>query len=204
MVAYAVKHCFTPQEYLELERKAETRSEYDHGVIISMAGASWEHNLISSHTLQLLGNQLDGDFCEVVASDLRVRVPKCDKYYYPDNIVVCGEPQFEESGFDSLLNPKLLVEVLSESTEILDRKEKFDCYETLDSLTDYVLISQNEPRIEHFSRLEDGAWRRVVARGLEAVLNLPSIGCSLHLSDIYTRISFSAQPLEIPDNQVSK
>ena len=198
MVTHAAKQCFTPLEYLERERTAEFRSEYDHGVIIPMPGASREHNAITFNTSGLFWSQLEGSSCEGFAQDMRVRVPQCDRYYYPDIIVVCGEARFEDATFDVLLNPRLIVEVLSESTERKDRGEKFDCYETLPSLSDYVLISQTEPRIEHFSRLEDGIWRFVAARGLEAVPNLPAIGCSLRLADVYARITFPPPPPEEP------
>ena len=201
MVMYAEKKCVTPLEYLEREREAEFRSEYDQGVIIPMTGASREHNRITFDTSRHLGNQLDGSTCEGFAQDLRVRIPQCDKYYYPDVVVVCGEPRFEDAAFDVLLNPKLIIEVLSDSTERKDREEKFDCYETLESLTDYVLISQTEPRIEHFSRLESGGWRFVVVRGLEAVLSLPAVNCNLRLADIYARVTFPPRPVAEPDER---
>lgn len=196
MVTYADKQCFTPQDYLERERVAEYRSEYANGVIIPIPEASKEHNRITFDTSGLLWSQLEGSACEGFAQDMRVRVPQCDKYYYPDIIVVCGEPRFEDTTFDVLLNPKLIIEVLSESTERKDREEKFDCYETLESLTDYVLISQWEPRVEHFHRLEDGVWRFIVARGREAVLSLSSIDCELRLAAIYARIVFPPIALE--------
>ncbi len=195
MVATLEKRCYTPQEYLEREREAEFRSEYDHGVIIPMAGASKEHNRINVDTLNSIVNQLKGGSCEAFTQDMQVRVPDCDKYYYPDIAVVCGEPKFEGiTGLDVLLNPTLIIEVLSLSTERKDQEEKFDCYETLESLSDYVLISQTEPRIEHFSRQKQGIWQFVVARGLNAVLELPAIGCSLRLADAYARIELSPTP----------
>ena len=123
MVTHAAKQCFTPLEYLRRERAAEFRSEYNHGVIIPMPGASREHNRITFDTARHLGNQLEGSSCEGFAQDMRVRVPECDKYYYPDIVVVCGEAQFEDATFDVLLNPRLIVEVLSESTERKDRGE---------------------------------------------------------------------------------
>ena len=194
MIAYAEKKCFTPLEYLERERAADYKSEYNHGVITLMPGASREHNCITFDTTSLLGPQLKGSSCQGFSQDMRVRVPLCDRYFYPDIVVVRNEPQFEDATFDVLLNPRLVIEVLSPSTEHKDRGEKFDCYETLESLTDYVLISQTEPRIEHFSRLEDGVWRFVVARGVGATLALPAIGCSLRLADVYARVTFPPSP----------
>lgn len=180
----------TPQQYLEWERKAETKSEYHGGQIVAMAGASWEHNLIKDNLSRHLGNQMAEGPCVVVTSDLRVRVPACDKYYYPDVVVVCSEPQFEDAHADTLLNPTLIVEVLSDTTEKTDREEKFDCYRTLESLAAYVLVAQDRPRVECFTRQSDGSWRFEVAKGLDAVLSLAPIGCTVRLGDIYARVPF--------------
>lgn len=199
MAAFAKRRYIAPQEYLEYERKAETKHEYHDGTIVAMAGASWAHNLITADTSRHLGNQLEGGPCVVVSTDLRVSVPECNKYYYPDGIVVCGEPRFEANVFDTLLNPLLIIEVLSDSTERIDRIEKFDCYGTLASLTDYVLISQHTPRIEHYSRLPDGGWHYVVARGLEATLPLPTIGCELRLAAVYARVTFPTPVIELTE-----
>ncbi len=196
MVAHALDYHITPQEYLKLERNAAFRSEYDNGTIVSMAGASIEHNRIVFDTVRLLGNQLEGKHCEGFALDMRVRIPDCNKYDYPDLIVACGEPHSEDSEADSLLNPKLIIEVLSESTEKVDRTSKFDCYDTLESLTDYVLISQSEPRIEHYSRLQGGVWSYMAARNTEDTLELPSIECILPLAKVYARISFPPSSVE--------
>src|SRR5581483_5690988 len=132
MVAHP-KPCYvTPEEYLERERAAETKSEYYDGVIVAMAGASPEHDRIAVDILRHLGNQLERSPCEPFSSDMRVRVPTCNRYYYPDVSVACGGSQFEALvGVRSLLNPKLIVEVLSESTEKNDRTDKYDCYRTL-------------------------------------------------------------------------
>ncbi len=185
--------CVTPQEYLKRERRAERKSEYSNGVITPMAGATKEHVRINFDTSNHLGNQLRGTSCEAFGSDMRTRVRRTDKYYYPDIAIVCGEAQFEDNTFDTLINPTLIVEILSESTADKDRHEKMDAYKTLDSLTDYVLISQTEPLVEHHSRLSDGRWQQVVARGRDAVLPLPNIGCELRLAEVYLRIPFETQ-----------
>ena len=193
----AVRHTphKTRQEYLEWEHRQETRHEYHNGVIVAMAGATPEHSSISFCAGLEIGSQLRRTPCQVFDNDLRVYVPACNKYYYPDKTVVCGEPQYEEiSGLRSLLNPTLIIEVLSDSTERNDRRDKFECYETLPSLRNYVLIAQDEPRIEQFHRQEGGAWQYKVARGLEAELTLPAIGCQLRLADVYANVAFVTAP----------
>jgi Uma2 family endonuclease len=189
------KPCLTPQEYLERERKAETKSEYYGGEVVPMAGASKEHNRITFNTSGTLYTQLRDATCEGYANDMRVGVPACDRYFYPDVVIVCGDPRFEDAELDTLLNPTLIVEVLSETTEAVDRGEKFVCYRTLESLTDYVLISQTMPYIEHFSRQPDNRWLLTTAQGLDSRLALPSIDCELVLADIYARIF----PVQTPE-----
>jgi Uma2 family endonuclease len=190
MVAVAKPRYVTPQEYLTWERKAEQRSEYYNGVIVLMASASWEHGLITGNVVCHLSNALEETPCATISQDLRVRVPECNKYYYPDVVVICDEPQFEDREHDTLLNPTLIVEVLSPSTERKDRGEKFHCYQTLDSFTTYVLVAQDEPRVECFTRQSDGSWHYASAVGLPSSLTLTSIGCTLRLADLYARITF--------------
>lgn len=181
----------TPQEYLEQERVAEAKSEYLNGEIVAMAGASPEHNAIAFNLATELGGQLGGGNCRGFASDLRIRVPACNRYYYPDLTVLCGEPHYEERiGMRSLLNPTLIIEVLSDSTEANDRGEKFICYQTLASVADYLLVSQHRPRIERFTRQADGSWRYIRVDGLEATLLLETIGCELRFSNVYTNVEF--------------
>lgn len=181
----------TPQEYLERERKAQAKSEYRQGLIVAMAGASPEHNAIVFNLAGALSAQLRGKPCQGFSSDLRVRVPASNAYYYPDITVVCGEPQYEMlAGLRSLLNPTLLIEVLSETTEKADRKEKFDGYWTLKSLKTYMLVSQDSPRIETYTRQVDGSWRLEIANELASVVTLDAIGCTLQLADVYQNVSF--------------
>ena len=194
MVAARQTSHLTRQEYLQWERRQENRHEYHNGVIIAMAGATWQHNLISSNVARQLGNQLEEEPCTVVTRDMRALVPDCDKYYYPDVVVVCGEPQFEGENFDTLLNPTLIVEVLSTSTERIDRREKKDCYHTLPSLLAYVLIAQDQPRVEVMMPRENGDWRVEEANTLDATVELPSIGCRLRLADVYARVTFPMLP----------
>src|SRR5579871_1540587 len=147
----------TAREYLERERTAETKSEFHGGIVVAMAGANPEHNTIVSNIHGELYGSLRNTACRLFISDQRVRVPQCDKYYYPDLVAVCEEPRYEVlNGIHTLLNPTLIAEVLSDSTEQNDRGEKWNCYQTLPSLQSYVLISQNKPLIEVYQRQGEG------------------------------------------------
>jgi Uma2 family endonuclease len=190
MGAAAKQPWLSPEDYLRCERQAETRHEYYDGVVVAMAGVSKEHSRITFDTGLLIGNQLRDSSCEPFAGDMRVRVPARNRYYYPDLIVVCGEPQFEDNMFDTLLNPTVIFEVLSDSTERTDRREKYDGYTTLESLQAYILIAQDSPRLERFTRQSDGTWRFDVVQGLENALVLESIGVTLPLAEVYRRVPF--------------
>ena len=192
MVAYPKTESrrLTPQEYLERERHAETKSEYHSGVLVAMAGASPEHNAITSNIHGELYAQLRGKDCRPFVSDLRVHVPVCDKYYYPDIVVACEEPRYEAlAGVRSLLNPTLVVEVLSDSTLATDKGEKWLCYQTLDSLRTYVLVSHQSPVVEVYRRYGK-EWIYTAVVGMESAVTLESIGCELRLADIYARVPF--------------
>jgi Uma2 family endonuclease len=177
-------------DYLTLERQAETKSEYLNGCIYTMSGASRNHNVITVNLARRLGNQLSGRPCQPFVADMRVKVSPTGLYTYPDALVVCGKPRFEDAQVDTLLNPTVIIEVLSDSTEAYDRGGKFAHYRTLESLTDYLLIAQNEPRIEHYCRQADGAWRYVAADSLQAQVEIATIGCVLRLGEVYERVSF--------------
>lgn len=184
-------HAFlTPEEYLTRERKALTKSEYRDGRIYAMPGASRAHNLITAHVTGELYIQLRTRSCEVYPSDMRVKVSAAGLYTYPDVIVVCDEPRFEDSHFDTLLNPTVLIEVLSPSTAAYDRGEKFRRYQYLDSLCEYVLISQDRVRVEHYLQQEQG-WDLTEFRSLADVCQLASIECELSLQAIYAKVQFS-------------
>ena len=185
----APKPYVTPEQYLALERQAETKSEYFAGEIFAMAGASPEHSLISSNVLGDLWSQLREGPCTVYNSDMKVRSTQ-EHYAYPDVTVVCGEAQFGGEEREVLLNPTLIVEVLSPSTEAWDRGGKFEQYRQRESLQEYVLIAQDRPHVERFARQADGQWLLTEVNGLEAVLALPSIGGELALSEVYRKVTF--------------
>ena len=183
---------FTPEEYIAQERKALHKSEYLSGQIFAMSGASRAHSLITSNISNRLYNQLMASDCEVHSSDMRVQ-PSPTAYFYPDVLVACGEPRFADDVFDTLLNPIVIVEVLSPSTAAYDRGEKFEHYQQLTSLQDYILVSQNRFCVEHYRR-QGEQWEHTEFREPEEVLSLISIGCEIVLRDIYTRVTIADQP----------
>ena len=183
------KTYLTPEEYLAIERRNEYKSEYVDGEMVAMTGASRRHNIIAFNIANALGPQLRGRPCEGYPSDMRVRIPTTRAYMYPDVVVVCGEPQFEDDYVDTLLNPTVLVEVLSESTERYDRGRKFGFYRTIESLAEYVLVAQDECRVEQYTKQPDGRWLLTDHRSPEDSVELASIQCTLRLSEVYEKVA---------------
>ena len=181
----------TSEEYLAKERKAEYKSEYFNGEIYAMAGANRKHNKIVGNLTGLVWQHLKGKDCEFYPNDMRVFVPKTGLYTYPDLVVVCGEPKFQDKVFDTLLNPTLLVEVISESTESYDRGKKFQHYRSIESLQEYVLVSQDEAGIEKYIKQGSGFWVLSEAFGLDAKIKLDSIDCEIALSEVFDKVNFS-------------
>ncbi|HEY0005134.1 MAG TPA: Uma2 family endonuclease [Pyrinomonadaceae bacterium] len=179
----------TPEEYLAFEREAEYKSEYFDGIMYAMSGASLAHNTIVANVIIELGPQLRGRPCRVLPSDMKVRLPDSRKFFYPDVSVVCGEPQFHDERTDVILNPVLIIEVLSESTEGFDRGKKFQAYQQLDSLREYILISQERQVIEQYVRQTRESWTYTATVGLESSVQLPSIECTLSLKAVYDKTS---------------
>ena len=184
---------WTAERYLAYERASEERHEYLNGQVYAFAGASANHNLITANTLSSLHTQLRQRPCTVYPSDMRLKVSGTGLYTYPDISVVCGTPQFEDDQRDTLLNPTLLVEVLSPSTESYDRGRKFQHYRTLESLQEYLLIAQDSSRIEHYTRQPNGQWLLADFSQPEASLELTSIGCALLLADVYEKVALETE-----------
>ncbi len=181
----------TPEEYLERERNAETRSEYFQGEVFAMAGASLRHGRIVSNLVAEIHQQLRNRPCNVYSTDLRLAVGAAGLYTYPDVMVVCGEEKVADHHDDMLLNPTLLVEVLSKSTKNYDRGQKFESYRKLPSLKEYLTVAQDKIQVEQWMRQPDDRW---ILREYEAsakTIALPSIGVELQLSEIYRKIDFS-------------
>lgn len=186
-----LKPFLTPQEYLTLEREAAARSEYYEGKLYALAGASRNHSVIVPNVTYQLVGQLKGRPCRVFSGDMRVKVSASGLYTYPDLTVVCGQPHFDDAHEDTLLNPTVIFEVLSPSTEAYDRGEKFAQYRRLASLTDYLLLAQDIARIEHFTRQPDESWVFAESSGLDAVVMIASIGCHLSLAEVYDKVELS-------------
>jgi len=180
----------TPEEYLEIERRAERKSEYFHGEMFAMAGASYAHVVIVDNLNHELKVRLKAGRCRVHSSELRLRVAPIGLYTYPDVMVICGGPEFADDRRDTVVNPVLIIEVLSESTEAYDRGKKFDQYRTLPSLREYLLVAQDAPRIERWIRQPDDNWLRAETSGGDASIRLASIDCMLPLAGIYDQIEW--------------
>lgn len=189
-MATQLKHGLTPEEYLSIERATEQRSEFISGEMIAMVGGTRRHNRVAGNVYRKLSDQLDERPCEAYIENVRVQAGAAGAYFYPDVAVACGDIQFRDSIEDTLLNPAVVVEVLSPSTADYDRGEKFAHYRRIDSLVDYVLIWQDAMRIEHWSRKADGSWLPMELDDPAAIVELQSIGCRLSMADIYRRVKF--------------
>ncbi|MDQ3635584.1 MAG: Uma2 family endonuclease [Acidobacteriota bacterium] len=190
-------HYYTIEEYLELERKADERSEFIDGEIYSMAGETGKHGDVSANFLALVVTGLRGSDCRARTKDTKVKSGALKKQFgkgmisYPDIVVICGEPEYHDKHKDVVPNPTVIIEVLSESTEEFDRGVKFMRYRNFnETLTDYILVSQDEPLIEHYIKQENGDWLLKEYKDLDTTFQIISINCSLTLKDIYDRIEF--------------
>jgi Uma2 family endonuclease len=194
--------CFTVDQYLAFERSSEERHVYLDGEVYAMAGESDEHGDVSANLVIALGSQLKGKPCRARTKDTKVRSGPMlvsgqgtrGLFSYPDIVVICGEPEYPDAHRDVVLNPAVIVEVLSPSTEVFDRGEKFIRYQTYNpTLTDYLLVAQDQPRVEHFTRQADGQWSYRMTTGLGASVGIASIGCTLRLADVYDRVTFAGE-----------
>ena len=188
---------FTPTEYLQFERKAEARHEFFAGEIFAMSGGTPRHALIQTNLLAVLWNALKGKPCTVYNNDLRILVDKTGLYTYPDASIICGPLEFPADDDDVVLNPTVIFEVLSDSTEAYDRGRKFGHYRQIESLQEYVLISQKEPLIETHRRNSDQTWTMTESGSLSASMTLASLGLTIPLAEIYDKVDF-VQPEATP------
>lgn len=190
MSALPKDDAWTEAEYLAFEAEAESKHEFVDGQVVAMVGASRKHSLITGNTQTSLNIQLADRPCEIYASDMRVHIDKLKSYVYPDLSVVCGEVQLLGGIFDTLVNPNLVIEVLSPSTEARDRGRKFQLYRSIPSLQIYLLVLQTDAHIERYTRMGGGTWSLTDFDGLDAQVELPAIGCELALSDVYRKVTF--------------
>lgn len=188
------KQFITPEEYLAIERKADFRSEYWNGEMFAMAGAKYEHSLVKDNLARETGLQLKAGPCQVVTSDLRVKVSDTGLYTYPDIVILCSEPKFEDSTFDTLLNPQVLVEVLSDSTERYDRGAKFKHYRQIHSLREYILVAQDQMLLERYVRQSDDSWLLTVFSDPAKPFEYATVSARILLADIYRGVTLPDQP----------
>jgi Uma2 family endonuclease len=179
----------TPEQYLSIERQAETRSEYFNGELFAMAGASREHNQICSNIVISLGTQLSEKPCNIYSSDMRVKIERHNKYTYPDIVISCDKEIFEDENRDVLLNPVVIIEILSDSTEAYDRGLKFFHYKFINSFVEYLLISQKICYVEKFERQENNIWLYSEFHHMEDIVRIKSIDCHISLKEIYRKVS---------------
>ncbi len=180
----------TEDEYLAFDRHHDIKHEFINGEVVAMTGASWKHNIICANTSAALHSQLTDSPCIVTASDMRLKIAASSTYRYPDVMVVCDDPQFIDDRSDTVLNPVILIEVLSPSTALVDRNEKLREYRQIDSLQAYILLSQDSSRAERYLRQDPQNWLYTDITGLGTHIELTSIGCTLALKDVYSKVTF--------------
>jgi Uma2 family endonuclease len=185
-------HKFSPEEYLAFERASDERHEYIDGYIYAMVGGTKRHGRIQSNILSRLFPELRAKDCWIYASDLRVRPKSSKAYFYPDLVIECGESAYEDDHDDTLLNPLVIFEIQSPSTTRRDPVEKLFRYQRIPSLQSYLMIEQDAPRIEHYQHI-GSTWQHDVIEGLDAVIELPSVGCTLRFAEVYQGLKFDEE-----------
>lgn len=186
---------YTEEEYLAFDLDSEIKNEYAEGQIFAMAGAHPDHSRITGDTFSSLNIQLMDERCEVFQSEQRVKVSATGAYRYPDVVVVCGGAEFADTTPPTLINPTVIIEVLSKSTEDKDYNQKLQEYRRIPTLKEYILIAQDKPQVERFLRQDDINWLYTALEGMDNSIELPSIACTLQFSDIYRRIDFGDESL---------
>jgi Uma2 family endonuclease len=180
----------TPAQYLEMERASEVKSEYFHGYVQAMGGASLKHNIIASNIAVKVGQILEGKNCRMLQSEMRVGSPSSDSYMYPDALIVCGKPELEDDKFDTLKNPSVIFEIISPSTLLYDKGRKFFFYQRIPSLKEYIMIDSTEMLIQLGRKHPDESWRFEQISDPHGLLNITTIEFSLPLSEIYSGVGF--------------
>jgi Uma2 family endonuclease len=186
-----LKTGISPEEYLTQERLADFKSEYLDGFVYAMAGGSPQHNQLGVNITTELNIQLRQSHCNVYSSDLKIGVSRHGPFFYPDASVVCGVLEFHDKYRDVVLNPVLIIEVLSKSTANFDQGEKFEAYRRIVTLQEYVLVAQKKPHIMRYTRQSHGGWSFYETYNIEDTVHLASIECDLALADVYAKVDFS-------------
>ena len=190
MSAMPKRRKLTVEEYFAIELKADRKSEFFDGEMFMMAGASREHNIVVRNLVVRFHGQLELCSCQIFFSDMRLKVSRTGLYTYPDLLIVCDPPEYAPENRDTLTNPQVVIEVLSDSTERYDRTTKFRHYKQLPSVKEYVLVSQSEPLIERYTRLSDETWAQADFVGLDATFTLATVKVSIPMSYIFRGVEF--------------
>jgi Uma2 family endonuclease len=190
MGQHALKSKFTPEEYLAMEEEASYKSEYYDGEIFALAGASFNHNIISGNLYAALNRAFSDKPCMAFTNDMRLLVEEYELYTYPDVMVLCDNPEFVKDRDDTIKNPILIAEVLSESTKDYDRGQKFEFYRSIKTLKDYILIDQSRVHIEYFHKIESGKWLMKEITDIDETLTLKSIDLEVPIEDIYNKVNW--------------
>ena len=180
---------YTAEDYLKFERRDAGKQEYSNGSVLNSTGSSRRHNLIGSNTTIAIGSRVRGHKCEVYVNDMRVKLAP-HNYCYPDVVVVNGEPNFEGKELDILLNPTVIVEIMSKSTLNHDKTEKLDRYLAMESVKEIILVKEEEMRVEHYHKQTINQWTYKIYGNREDVVSIESINCKISLSEIYSQIKF--------------
>jgi len=187
----------SPEEYLNIERRATFRSEYINGEMFAMAGATRQHNRIASNVVSEINQRIKSRDCNIYSSDLRVHVPSTGYFTYPDIVITCGKEEFTDDYNDVLVNPLVIMEILSDSTAAIDRGRKFEQYRELASFAEYLLIEQRVPRIEQYILQDSQDWMYRDIRGIDGQVRIEKIDCTLLMSDIYHKVEFLPHPVNL-------
>ncbi len=196
-MAFQPQKVYSLEEYLDLERRSEEKFEFCNGHVWSMSGASFAHNQIVMNLSIDLGSRLRDKGCSAFPADMRIKVPSYEPYRYSDFSALCGEPRLEQiGGIEMLVNPRLIVEVLSDSTEAFDRGDKFSYYKSIESFSEYLLVAQHRPHVSQFVKHGDGFWMNHEFNDLMEIVELKSVSCSIPLSVIYRDVTFPEPDLD--------
>ena len=188
-VVQQTEKTYTAEDYLKLERKDAGKQEYSNGKVVSSSGSSRRHNLIGSNTTIAIGSRVRGHKCEVYVNDMRVKLAP-HNYCYPDVVVVNGEPSFEGKELDILLNPTVIVEIMSRATLNHDKTEKLDRYLAMSSVREIMLVKEEEMRVEHYFKQTQNQWTYKIYGNREDIISIESVNCKISLGEIYSQIKF--------------